>query len=228
MGACVYTAGSCCLASGRYITAGNYTAFLPDRLPNNILSLSLFSLFFEDSWRLNASTPQQIKDAYANYFAITVVRRVIKWQWLNMFSDLLFSSGKSVFHLSSFIALYTYNPPVSWFEKKRRRKPAARQWFYCSFNHPLVFLVFVSFSWTLLSFWHPLLLLFSLPICFSILGWLLPCPALWTWRISQWTFRPVPCSLKAVSLLRFLLSLLSHFPLFIYPLFSIFYLLTRL
>lgn len=61
--------------------------------------------------------------------------------------------------------------------------------------------VWCLFSKPYCAFWHPLWHLFSLPICFSVSGWLLLCPALWTWRISPWTFRPVPCSLKAVSLL---------------------------
>ncbi len=88
--------------------------------------------------------------------------------------------------------------------------------FHCSSNLLVFWCLFLE---PFCAFWHPLLLLFSLPICFSASGWLLPCPALWTWRISQWTFRPVPCSLKAVSLLLFFLFLLSHFPfLFISPL----------
>lgn len=66
---------------------------------------------------------------------------------------------------------------------------------------------------------------FSLSSILSVSGWLLPCPALWTWRISQWIFRPVPCSLKAVSLLffcfispfAFLFNISPYFHLSLFP-----------
>lgn len=139
-----------------------------------------------------------------------------------MFSNLLLNGGclffSPSFFLSSHITLYTYNPHVY----NLQNKAASHRFislFFQSVNLSVLFVFWCSFLEPFRAFWHPLSLLSSFPICFSISGWLLPCPALWTWRISQWTFRPVPCSLKAVSLFLFCLFLLSHFtPFYLHPL----------